>query len=264
MSERAIARNLLSRARASQRPKLLFYFAARALNRLTGVRLVPEFILAVGPLRFVGSVSGMSGLVFLDQIQSQRTYDFPGIRAEGVIFDVGANCGFFALVYCGENPTATAHCFEPHPRTFEKLEANARVNGLASRMSCHQVAVGSQAGACEIEVGELSSMAVVAGRGAKLTDSHGAAINTTRVAVPLITLDRYAQKSGVLPDLIKVDVEGFEVEVLRGASRCLAAAKYAIVEADGEDSAIECGDILSHSGFAVTRRGSILFAIKPK
>ena len=259
MKESRIVRDLFRHATFAQWPRLAWYLFGRSIHRRFGLRLFGEMPVRVGSITFVASVSGMSGLVFLHQIAIQHVYDRISWPA-GTLFDVGANCGFFTIAACGKQPGLRAVCFEPHPKTIEKTRANLRLNNLTTRAQAVQAAVGESAGECEIEVSEHSSMAVVAGIGATLTDSHGVAVEIARVRVPVITLDDFARSRNLRPTLVKVDVEGFERQVLRGATQCLAQAAAAIVECDSEASMVECTQLLRGTGFNVEQRDSILFA----
>jgi FkbM family methyltransferase len=259
MSESQIVRDLFRQANLAQWPRLAWYLLGRSVYRQLKLRLFDEMVVRVGPVAFIGSVSGMSGLVFFHQIHFQRIYDHL-TWPNGTLFDVGANCGFFTIAACQANPELLAVAFEPHPKTAERMRANLRVNGLTDRTQVVQAAVGEVAGECDIEVSEDSSMAVVAGSGATLTNARGIAVQTRRVHVPVLTLDEFAGSRGAWPELMKVDVEGFEREVLRGATKCLSRAAAAIVECDSDASLAECSQRLQAAGFRVTRRDGILFA----
>ncbi len=80
--------------------------------------------------------------------------------------------------------------------------------------------------------------------------------------VPMITLDEYAERENLWPDFIKVDVEGFEPQVLQGAPRCLAHARFAIAECDTEDLAVQIRALLTAAGYRLEQRGPILFGVK--
>lgn len=263
MSDFHIVRDLLKTATLVQWPRLTYYFFGRAMRSLTGITLFRQLTLKVGGISFVADVSGMSGLVFLHQIYCQRIYDFNWKVENGTVFDVGANCGFFSLVLCHDRPQLHCLCFEPHPMTCHKLRANVKCNHLNSRIEVIEAAVGARAGQCDFEISSHSSMGVVSSAGAHLSDSQGRKLATTRVSVPIMTMDEFAEKRNVWPDLIKIDVEGFELPVLEGAAESLRRARAVIVEFDSDASCQACGEILRNAGFDVTRRESIYFARRP-
>jgi FkbM family methyltransferase len=194
-------------------------------------------------------VEGFSGLSFLREILTEGIYDFKALRADNsirVIFDAGANCGFFALTESALNPAVKIVCFEPHPRTVERLRDNIRVNQQGDRIEAIHAAVGATNGTCEINTANESSMAVV-------TTSQTQYVPAEKVvSVRLVTLDTYAAEKNIWPDLLKVDVEGFEVEVLRGATECLKRLRHVVLEYHNPSLLAECQSILKAAGFEVT------------
>lgn len=122
--------------------------------------------------------------------------------------DVGAHVGnhtlFFALVL-GLRTIA----FEPNPTTYAHLEANIRDNGLEQICELHNAAVGAVAGHV------LPSLAPEENSGTATVRRDPAG------GVPLVRLDDEVLAEARV-DLIKIDVEGWELEVLRGAKDVLA------------------------------------------
>jgi FkbM family methyltransferase len=252
-----IALGLLRHSPAWQWPGTALYFLGVVARKLLGVRLLQQRVLHFGDLRCHAHVDGGCGLVFLYEIWVKKTYDaVMGSQSPGeqLLFDVGANCGFFALRQCLQNPTLQAYCFEPHPRTFRVLQRNIELNHLVSRITAVPCAVGAQSGKCQIEVSNSSSMAVVAQRTSEPNDQ------AAMLDVPLVSLDEFCRERYVWPQVLKIDVEGFEVEVLSGASECLARATRLVVEFHNEDLRARCVKILSQR-FEIRTFGTLLFAI---
>jgi len=128
------------------------------------------------------------------------------LRPDDLFADVGANMGSYTVLasaVCG----ARSICFEPVPSTFERLVANCELNCLAGRTDCRLRAVGAAAGSIT------------------MTSSQGAMNHVIRsgehagIVVPVVSLDEDLADT---PILVKIDVECFESEVLRGAGRHLA------------------------------------------
>jgi FkbM family methyltransferase len=148
------------------------------------------------------------------------------------VIDVGANQGQFARLISGFFPIAQLHCFEPLDEPFGKLAAWAATQ--KGRVHCHQLALGDREGEAEIHVHEQhtpSSSLLPA------TDTcHGLYPQTRAERVTSIrisTLDRaLASTLDDLPRelLLKLDVQGFEDRVLRGAERVLAQCKAVVLE----------------------------------
>jgi FkbM family methyltransferase len=132
---------------------------------------------------------------------------FPG----AVVVDVGANIGIYSkfLSRC-IGPTGFIHSFEPAPDNFKRLCAATR---SLSNVRLAQAAVGERSGETRLYISD------------KLNVDHRAylAQGDSRHSVPIdiVALDDYF-KPGQRVDLIKMDIQGYELYALRGASRVLA------------------------------------------
>jgi FkbM family methyltransferase len=164
------------------------------------------------------------------------------LHESDVFFDIGANAGSYSLLAAGISKS-NVYSFEPVFQTRQKLLENLKLNGLPTKFvqSC---ALGARQGKVQITESLDAINHVVRASEDLLVDS-----------VELQTLDSYAMVAGV--SLIKVDVEGYEMEILRGATSFLEmpALKALIVETNGEtkhygssDSEIEI--FLAHFGFS--------------
>jgi FkbM family methyltransferase len=129
--------------------------------------------------------------------------------ARQVALDIGANVGNHSLYFAPH--FAEVRSFEPNPRTFALLAANAL---LDPKIQVQQTALGDAAGTLPLRynpanVGEASLMADGAGSGGHSVD------------VPVQRLDDLVDPAADV-GFIKIDVEGFEEQVFRGAARVLA------------------------------------------
>ena len=142
------------------------------------------------------------------------------------VVDVGAHTGEWALcARAAFGPDATLHCFEPHPDTFAVLE---RRIGAEPGTCCHRLALGDEAG-----VASLHSEAASPVFSSLHADAFGApGHEVTRTdEVEVETLDAVAGKIGLSRiELLKVDVEGHELAVLKGARGLLGAGAIDAVQ----------------------------------
>lgn len=130
-------------------------------------------------------------------------------RAPGVVVDVGAHFGETAQLMISRFPSARVHCFEPMLESFRRL--CRAVEGLD--VVCVQAALSDEAGTATMGSGASSR-------------TSGFAASGRGIEVRVDTLDAYAQTSGIASiGLLKVDVEGHEPAVLRGASGLLEAGR---------------------------------------
>jgi FkbM family methyltransferase len=143
-----------------------------------------------------------------------------------IVFDVGANHGQYAVMVLEEIPDARVYSFEPNPQAFAKL-----IDAIKSpHFQAINTAVGSRPGAATMfdyahaQGSEHASLV----RGVIEKVHQG---QTQEIAVDVVTLDGAMAEYGVERiDLLKVDVEGFEAEVLRGAIGALAEHRIGAVQ----------------------------------
>lgn len=143
------------------------------------------------------------------------------LRKDDLFVDVGANIGSYSML--GAASKAAVVAFEPIPATFAWLQKNVAVNGVADRVGVLNQGVGRGAGLLRFTAG-LDTV------------NHVLAVDEfaeDALEVPVVTLDQAL--AGRSPNLIKIDVEGFETEVLAGAEQTLAdpALMAVIMELNG-------------------------------
>jgi FkbM family methyltransferase len=156
------------------------------------------------------------------------------LNQDDIFFDIGANVGSYTLLAAGLNK-ATCISFEPAPETFEKLTANVRLNNLSNRVTCLQTALGADPGTIDFtQDGDTTNHVV----------KNGENINNA-IKVPVQKLD---DLSYGIPSLIKIDVEGFETEVIKGAQTLLRQRelKAIIIELNGSGGRYNYDDHAIH------------------
>lgn len=125
--------------------------------------------------------------------------------------DVGANIGLTALPAAVRNEKLRVHAFEPDPVVRERLAANARRNaGVSGRFEVWPCAASDENGVTTF-IRSLGSSRTGQGR-----ILEGASSEEATVEVPRRRLDGLASEWALKPDLVKIDVEGHELHVLRG------------------------------------------------
>ena len=130
---------------------------------------------------------------------------------DSVFFDLGAHIGQYTLF---ASPSCRAvHSFEPVPTAFELLKRNIQMNRLGN-VTANQCAVSDSSGDVTVYEGDLDTL------GQSSLKSHSRASGKPLV-VPSIAVDTYVAQHRVIPSLIKIDVEGAEICVLRGAASLL-------------------------------------------
>jgi FkbM family methyltransferase len=131
--------------------------------------------------------------------------------------DVGANFGYFTCLagtLIGNRGRGQVHAFEPNPKLVTLLRRNAEINWSMAPITIHPAAVANYHGEAHLQIPDH--------HGANATlSSHEGTASAESIAVEVVQLD------DVLPpdrpvDLLKIDVEGHELNVLLGAQKTIA------------------------------------------
>ncbi|MGE0814292.1 MAG: FkbM family methyltransferase [Vicinamibacterales bacterium] len=139
------------------------------------------------------------------------------VRPGDTAVDVGAHIGFFALQLAdavGER--GRVHAFEPLERNADLLERSIAESGFAGRLQLHRAAVSDQTGEALLRFARETLNT----GGAFLAAAHDAAEGLATARVPTVRLDDAGLRRPVR--FLKMDVEGAEPQVVRGARRLLA------------------------------------------
>jgi FkbM family methyltransferase len=200
-----------------------------------------------GPLRgmrwVVGSAVHGSWLGIYEASKSRAFA--ASIESGDVVFDIGANVGYYTLIAARRAGRAgKVHAFEPLPENVAFLHRHVDMNEVSGVVEVHQKAVtdGAQAEASFV-VGENRSVgAIGAGGGIK---------------VGAVGLDAFVYEDGnAPPDVVKIDIEGAEAEALSGAARLLAEKHPVIFLAThGADVEARCLELLATAGYRCSPAG---------
>jgi len=131
-------------------------------------------------------------------------------RCDSIVADVGANQGLYTLWLAHVATGGRVYAFEPDPELFQCLENNVRNNQLTN-ISAIRAAASNRSGILSFALNELNRGDNRVSTNLDRTPSRG--------TVPAITIDEVVTNSHL--DLLKIDVQGFEIEVLQGAREIL-------------------------------------------
>jgi FkbM family methyltransferase len=162
------------------------------------------------------------------------------LEGGGHFIDIGANIGTYTIV-AAEQPRARVLAIEPHPRTFEYLSRNVARNGYQN-VQMVRAAIGASEGSVTITDTPGSAATHITGDGAGL-------------AVPLRRMDSLLEESGLSPDVVKIDVEGFELGVLQGFGERLREVNVLFIEMNdlGAGNAAHVWALLERADFCPPR-----------
>ena len=132
------------------------------------------------------------------------------ITPDSVIYDIGANVGFYSLLaaeLAGTN--GHVYAFEPLPRNIEYLSQHAQINHYET-IKIIEAAVSDHEGEAYFDLGASTAMGYLAQAG--------------ELKVKVVCLDEMFARGEILPpDYMKIDVEGAEFEVIQGSQNILEA-----------------------------------------
>lgn len=175
----------------------------------------------------------------------------------GQVIDVGANHGDFAQAASTLFPDARVLLVEPLPSLHPELER--RSADYPGRWSVAKCAVGAEAGETSLFVDpQMPNLASLTGFTEQFLKAMPGANPSQTLTCSVVRLDDLTRERGIgKVDLLKIDVEGFEFEVLKGAGETLARCESVVIEislirrVDAQNSLELLLALLRERGFAV-------------
>lgn len=161
------------------------------------------------------------------------------VRAGMTAFDIGANVGFYSLALARlVGPTGNVWAFEPAAENLHLLCRHLELNKLKN-VTVIASAVGAHSGTAAFAPGPLPSMGKLDARGS--------------VRVPVVSLDVLIREGRLpIPDVIKVDIEGAEVQLLKGAKDLLSIRRTTwLIALHGKSVAEQVRVLLEEYGFQI-------------
>jgi len=208
----------------------------------------------IGGLRFYAKpgCGGIAGNIYMGLADFEVAGFLLHFLCESDVFcDVGANVGAYTLLASGLRKARTI-AVEPIQATFKMLERNLLLNEISGLVSAKNIAAGASKSRLMFTE-DLDALNRVAVREDKSRDRL--------VEVDVLPLDEILQMT--VPLLLKVDVEGFEPQVLSGATRTLTdpRLKAIIIETMGHEERYGYAPEVVHN--ALVRKGFVLCAYQP-
>lgn len=139
------------------------------------------------------------------------------VRPGDVVLEAGSNVGAYTLLFAKwVGPTGRVFAFEPDPAAYAGLQAHVALNGLADRVTAVPSAIADgRESRLPFEAGLSSGVSRIVRR-------DTAAARVTQVVAT--SIDRFCAEHGIVPRVMKIDVEGAELGALRGARQTIASA----------------------------------------
>ncbi len=201
----------------------------RRIGRAIYGKILPRRAYRVlrGPLKgakfVLGTLEGEGGgSVYFNMTEPTQTAVFAeSLEVGDVLFDVGANVGYYTVLgsrIVGEQGLIVA--FEPLVRNLSHLYNHVALNNLQN-VSIIAAACSDEISVAAFSTGENNAMG-------HLTDGNNSNEEMSEknlIIVLTVSLDAIAERLGVVPNVLKIDVEGAELSVLRGARNRILPAK---------------------------------------
>jgi len=155
------------------------------------------------------------------------------LRNDDLFIDIGANIGSYTILASSEIGAQTIS-IEPIPSTIEHLKNNVSINSIEDKVEIHNIGLGAKEGFLEFTK-SLDTVNHVASPG-----------EVDTLKVPIKTLNQICENKS--PILIKIDVEGFETEVINGANEVLSkpTLQAIIIELNGSGKRYGYNEELIH------------------
>jgi len=177
------------------------------------------------------------------------------VSPEDVVYDIGANRGYFTLALLSNISGVRIFPFEPNPEVMAKLKANLRLNKDKDYVRPVKYALGAEGGTTTLNISWVDSASSI--RAVHAEDSgHG--IRST-VEIQVKTLDKLVfEEHFPAPQHIKIDTEGFEVPVLLGAKETISQYRpFAYIEVHtingSQDNEQDIRQALYPHGYSIQR-----------
>lgn len=183
------------------------YFGWHLGSRILGHPVVVPFANDLRILAATGGGSAVGVVHYGLEEYSDMAFCAHLLRPGDVFVDVGASIGTYTLLASGV-ADADVIAFEPVPETGKRLSDHVVLNRLEARVQIRRCAVGAGAGTVRMTTDLRAANYIATG------DDDGMSVE-----VPITTLD--VELATLHPTMLKIDVEGFEQEVLDGADAAL-------------------------------------------
>ena len=226
--------------------KILIYILNNLLSRfIPSIKLSEDIFLKMKELDFYFS-PGKSELSPYPEIFHEKIYEKVSgfIPKKGnIVVDVGGHIGFFTInsaKKCGNK--GKVFCFEPNPDTFKRLQKNIAANGLLN-VESKNIAVADKKGIIQLKIGESSE-------GSTIMENGSLELYSNKIEIESSTLDDFVKKNEIKKiDILKIDAEGAELLILKGAiKKTLPMVKKILIETHSLELKKSCEEILIMQG----------------
>ena len=175
--------------------------------------------------------SGIENTILRNSIQLIKNLNLKATENDATILDIGASFGYLSLVWANSiAQNGRVISFEPNPNVFKSFRKSISSNNLDSIIHLNNLAVGAKDEKIELFLNSTSSNTLnIKGK------------KRDGITIDMVSVDSFTKKNNIVNcDLVKIDVDGIELDILRGSQELLKKCKpIFIVETNGDEKIIE-------------------------
>jgi FkbM family methyltransferase len=141
------------------------------------------------------------------------------VNGTSTFLDIGANIGFYSILFAMESEESEVHAFEPLQKNVARMKHNIGLNDVTS-IQLHEFALSDEDGTADLKVsdGNLGETSIISN---PVSSESNRLVETDTKRLDALAIET--------PDLVKIDVEGAEYQVLEGGRECLSEHKPEIL-----------------------------------
>ena len=140
----------------------------------------------------------------------------------GVLFDIGAHCGLISALWCAAKPGNRVFSFEPSPALVQRVLEIRELNHFGDRMNVSQTGIGESNGTAAMLVDPVGGFV----QSRHFNHTMWSAPESIEVAIE--SIEAASTRLKAIPHLIKLDIEGYEYEAIKGSASFLSQHQPAI------------------------------------
>ena len=155
---------------------------------------------------------------------------FKGLaKASEIILDIGANTGLFSILSAISSPDSTIYAFEPYQTNYKRLQKNISLNSIKN-IHTQEIAIADKDALITFNIPKNKKISCVSSAEQNFSKKIHPELEWEYIHVKAITLDSFAKQTiNKKINLIKCDVESFEMNVFKGAHSILETDKPTII-----------------------------------
>ena len=173
-------------------------------------------------IRSVLRIAGVTNIV--GRFLAKKDYELrfhecllSNIRKDDTIYDIGANRGYYTKLFLEKATMGRVFAFEPIPECYQII---SKLIPMHDNLTVFPIAIGNTNGSLPMSIGRDDLNA---------TSSVSAAKEPNDILVEMKTVDNIASTTDSLPNVLKIDVEGYEIEVLKGMESTIGDKRLRVI-----------------------------------